>query len=121
MDYKSRIIPDHLYPKFGLLLDRFENQKKQNQRNTSKPSEENSKDAPEENIHKTGHDRIEAALKLNAPQGTDAIIRKMMESTKPEAVNIPSNLKDIRKPTSYNKKKGDKTGRNTNTGYIEPV
>merc|ERR1711890_222340 len=29
VDYKTRIIPDHLYPKFKLLLDKFKDQSKQ--------------------------------------------------------------------------------------------
>ena len=48
---------------------------------------------------------MEAALKANAPQGTDATIKKMMENTELEDVDVPSNLTGIKKPKSFNKKK----------------
>ena len=35
VDYKTKIIPDHLYPKFKLLLDKFKDQNKQEQMDLS--------------------------------------------------------------------------------------
>ena len=52
VDYKTRIIPDHLYPKFNLLLDKFKNQNKQNQVDLSELSEDDSENSPKEDEHK---------------------------------------------------------------------
>ena len=126
VDYKTKIIPDHLYPKFKLLLDKFKNQNKQKQMDLSElpiqPEQEPNSQIPlEEDECQTGSERITKAMKSNISHGTDATIRSMMQNTNPENIEFPTDLRDIKKPKSYNKKKGDNTDRKATLGYKEPI
>ena len=125
VDYKTKIIPDHLYPKFKLLLDKFKDQSKQEQMDLSElpiqPEKQPISQTPlEENEYQTGSERVAKAMRSNNSQGTDATIRNMMQNTHTESIDFPADLRDIRKPKSYNKRKGDNT-KKTKSGYKEPI
>ena len=54
------------------------------------------------------------------PVGTDETIKKMLQNITPENVDFPSDLRNIKRPRSYNKRKNDNTQRQK-SGYEEPV
>ena len=52
---------------------------------------------------------------------TDEIIRQMVSNVSKETINFPTNLREIQKPKSFNKKKGCKRDRISAPGYEEPI
>merc|ERR1712080_424325 len=113
-DYRTRIIPDHLYPKFRLLLDKFKNQNRQQQMDLSEipilqDQESNPQEATDnESTFQTGNERITKAMESNIPHGTDATIKTMMQNTSPDYIEFPTDLREIKKTKSYKKRKGEK-------------
>ena len=59
-------------------------------------------------------------METKTPDGTDATIRNMVQNTTPEEVKFPSDLRNIKRPRSYNKRKRDNTEKGK-SGYEEPV
>ena len=119
VDYKTKIIPDHLYPKFRLILDKFKTQ------NNNAPEipilVENEADITQEETveQTTGNERISKAMETSTPTETDTTIRKMMQNKKPEKIIFPTDLRDIRKPKSYNKKR--ENNKKPASEYKEPT
>merc|ERR1711867_139591 len=52
---------------------------------------------------------------------TDEIIRQMVSNVSKEAINFPTNLTEIQKPKSFNKKKGSKRDRISAPKYNQPL
>merc|ERR1712002_1057250 len=86
------------------------------QDNTSTPQ-----DADEGNDYQTGNHRVTKAMESNASHGTDATIRKIVQYTTPENIEFPADLRKVKKPRAYNKRKRDDMEKRTKTGYIEPI
>ena len=121
VDYRAKIIPDHLYPKFRLHLDKFEaknGRKILNSVEVQKPVESET-DTSQEEILETGDERISKAMETATPSKTDSRIRKMMQNQKPEDIAFPADLRDIRKPKSFNKRQ-EKSKKSTSK-YNEPT
>merc|ERR1712002_374299 len=123
VDYKTRIIPDHLYPKFRLLLDKFKDGTNIPQMDLSAQQDNTStlQDTDEGNDYQTGNERVTKAMESNALHGTDATIRKIVQYTTPDNIEFPADLREIKKPRSYNKRKRDDMEKRTKTGYVEPI
>ncbi len=51
----------------------------------------------------------------------DEIIRQMVSNVSKEAINFPTNLTEIQKPKSFNKKKGSKRDRISAPRYNQPL
>merc|ERR1711942_362037 len=118
VDCKTRILPEHLYPKFRLQLDKFKDQN---------PNADIIDDTDEDNTNSqriqepTGDQRVERAMNNNDQNYTDDIIRKMISNIRKESINFPPNLTDIKKPRSYNKKKDSKGVKISNPTYHHPL
>ena len=69
----------------------------------------------------TGDQRVTSAMESNNPQDTDILIRTMMDNGTPEEVDFPADLRNIKKPKSFNKRKGDKSGKKSAPEYREPI
>ena len=108
VDYKTRILPEHLYPKFRLHLDKFKSQNPQI--DITDDSQDQAEDDQETTL--TGDQRITRAMESDNPQGADAIIRRMIENINPEDIEFPADLRNIKKPKSFNKKKETKKKKN---------
>merc|ERR1712177_39932 len=102
VDFKTRILPEHLYPKFRLQLDKF---KEQNPNiDITEVPDENSQHT-QHTQEPTGDQRVERAMESNNQNSTDEIIKQMVSNVSKETINFPANLTDIHKPKSFNKKK----------------
>merc|ERR1712163_50425 len=118
VDFKTRILPEHLDPKFRLQLDKFKDQN---------PNVDITDETDENSIHSqhmqepTGDQRVERAMKSNNQNNTDEIIRQMISNIRKEPINFPPNLTDIKKPKSYNKKKDSKRGKISTPRYNQPL
>ena len=77
VDYKTRIIPDHLYPKFRLSLDKFKDNINITQMELP-TQQENIPDTIEESEFQTGNERIVKVMETRTPYGTDAAIKRMV-------------------------------------------
>ena len=123
VDYKTRIIPDHLYPKFRLSLDKFKDNTNipQVELPTQQDNVSTLQDTNEENEYQTGNERVTKAMESSASHGTDATIRKIVQYTTPEDIEFPADLREIKKPRSYNKRKRDNMEKRTKPGYVEPI
>merc|ERR1712115_280036 len=121
VDFKTRILPEHLYPKFRLQLDKFKDQNP-NIDITEVP-DETIQDQADINHSKelTGDQRVDRAMENNVPSGADEIIRKMVANVSNETINFPTDLRDIQKPKSFNKKKGNKKGKISAPEYRQPI
>merc|ERR1712114_125520 len=53
--------------------------------------------------------------------GTDATIRKIVQYTTPDNIEFPADLRKVKKPRAYNKRKRDNMEKRTKTGYVEPI
>merc|ERR1712082_384941 len=106
------------YPRFKLQLDKFGNDS--NEANLYEPDEPDEVDADEADNLPTGNDRLLKALNTANPSKKDKIIKRMLQSDEQEDVEIPTDLRNIKKPRSYNKRKEDKKEKR-NPGYCEPV
>ena len=69
----------------------------------------------------TGDQRVDKAMENNVPSGADEIIRKMVVNVSNENINFPTDLRDIQKPKSFNKKKGNKKDKISAHEYRQPV
>merc|ERR1711955_59006 len=121
IDFKTRIHPEHLYPKFRLQLDNF---KTQNPNVDITDVLEDSRQTQEDDNHPldlTGDQRMNRAIESNDPSETDVLLRKMMETEHSEDVEFPADLRDISKPKSFNKRKDKKDEKKSNPEYKEPV
>lgn len=110
IDYRSRIIPENLYPHFDVGIQNFKSNVHQEDRGHQEQGDVDEghldPDGVDQRVvHKTGQERVEEALKTNSLEDTDAIIRKMMQKTNLDDVNVPTNLQNVKRPRSYNKKK----------------
>ena len=56
-------------------------------------------------------------MESNIPHGTDATIKTMMQNTSPDHIEFPTDLREIKKPKSYNKRKGEKDNKKATPGY----
>ena len=56
----------------------------------------------------TGDQRVENARASDHPHTSDEILRTMMGNTNPEVIEIPQDLRHIKKPKSFNKRKDKK-------------
>merc|ERR1712080_571602 len=61
-------------------------------------------DISQEETMETGNERIAKAMDTPTPSEIDSFIRKMMQNQKPEEITFPADLRDIRKPKSFNKR-----------------
>merc|ERR1712002_864407 len=118
IDVKNMIVPEALYPRFKLQLDKFRNDT--SEASPYEPDEPNEVDTDEAGNLPTGNDRLSKALNTANPSKTDKIIKRMLQSDEQEDVEIPTDLRNIKKPRSYNKKKENKKEKR-NPGYCEPV
>ena len=55
------------------------------------------------------------------PQGTDALIRRMVENVSHEDIEFPADLRNIQKPKSFNKRKGEENKKKSAPEYRELV
>ena len=121
IDFKTRILPEHLYPKFRLQLDNF---KTQNPNVDITDVLEDSQQTQEDDDHPldlTGDQRINRAIESNNSSETDVLLRKIMETEHSEDVEFPTDLRDISKPKSFNKRKDRKDEKKSNPEYKEPI
>ena len=119
IDYKTRIVPDHLYPKFRLHLDKFKNTT--DEVHLDAPTQQDDTlNTDETDEFQTGNERIAKALETGDPNRTDKVIRNMLQNNKQEDIELPADLRNVKKPRSYNKRKEDNTGR-AKSRYNEPV
>ena len=115
VDYKTRILPDHMYPQFKLIIDKFkENDQEvdfseipilEDQESNTYSQQEYEK---EQETIITGDQRVEGARTSEHHHTSDEILRTMMENTNPEIIEAPQDLRYIKKPKSFNKRKDKK-------------
>ena len=116
-NYKTRIIPNPLKPKFRLSLVKMAPiELPAQQDNTSTPQ-----DTEEENDHQTGSKKVTKTMESNTSHGTDTTIRKIAQHTTPDNIKFPADLREVKKPRAYNKRKRDDMEKRTKTGYVEPI
>merc|ERR1712121_257864 len=106
IDVKNMIVPEALYPRFKLQLDKFGNDS--NEASLYEPDEPNEVDADEADNLPTGNDRLSKALNAANPSKTDKIIKRMLQSDEQEDVEIPEDLRNIKNPPQKKKKKKKK-------------
>merc|ERR1712112_589218 len=100
IDVKNMIVPEALYPRFKLQLDKFGNDS--NEASPYEPDEPNEVDADEADNLPTGNDRLSKALNAANPSKTDKIIKRKLQSDEQEDVEIPENLRNIKKKKKKN-------------------
>ena len=110
IDFKTRILPEHLYPKFRLQLDKFKDQNP-NVDITEVPDDYIQDQTDDHPPELTGDQRVDRAMENNNPSGADALIRKMVENVSHEDIDFPTDLRNIPKPKSFNKKKRQQRGK----------
>lgn len=121
IDFKTRILPEHLYPKFRLQLDKFKDQNP-NIDLTEIPNETSQHQAEDNHSQElTGDKRVERAMGNNNQNSTDEIIRQMVANVSNETINFPTDLREIQKPKSFNKKKGCKRDKISAPEYKQPI
>merc|ERR1712112_755978 len=121
IDFKTQILPEHLYPKFRLQLDNF---KAQNPNVDITDVLEDSHQDQEDDDHPldlTGDQRVDRAIENNDPSGTHVLLRKIMETEHSEDVEFPADLRDISKPKSFNKRKDKKDEKKSNPEHKESI
>merc|ERR1712240_458567 len=110
-----------LYPKFRLQLDNF---KAQNPNVDITDVLDDSNQDQENDDHPldlTGDQRVNRAIESNDPNGTDVLLRRIMETEHSENVEFPTELRDISKPKSFNKRKDRKDEKKSSPEYKEPI
>merc|ERR1711873_40901 len=93
IDFKTRILPEHLYPKFRPQLDKF---KSQNPRVDITEVPDDLNQDQEDDDHPpdlTGDQRVDKAIETNNLSGADILLRRMVENVNPENVDFPAALK----------------------------
>merc|ERR1711895_93918 len=112
-----------LYPKFRLSLDKFKDGTNIPQMELPAQQDNTStlQDTNEENDYQTGNERVTKEMESSASHGTDATIRKIVQYTTPDNIKFPADLRKIKKPRAYNKRKRDDKEKRTKTGYVEPI
>merc|ERR1712089_25469 len=104
VDFKTRILPEHLYPKFRLQLEKFKNQNPHIDI-TEVPDDYSQDQANDDHPQDlTGDQRVDRAMANENPSGADELIRKMVENVSHENIDFPADLRRIPKPKSFNKK-----------------
>merc|ERR1712120_96898 len=82
VDFKTRIPPEHLHPKFRLQLDKFKDQNP-NVDITEVPDETIQDQADIDHPPElTGDQRVDRAMENDVPSGADEIIRKMVANVR---------------------------------------
>ena len=121
IDFKTRILPEHLYPKFRLQLDKFKSQNPSVDI-TDIPDDSNQDQEDDDNPPDlTGDQRVDRAIENNDPSGADVLLRRIIENEHSEDVDFPADLRDISKPKSFNKRKDKKEEKKSTPEYKEPV
>ena len=121
IDFKTRILPEHLYPKFRLQLDKFKSQNP-NVNITDLPDDSNQDQEDDDNPPDlNGDQRVDRAIENNDPSEADVLLRRIMENEHSEDVEFPTDLRDTAKPKSFNKRKDKKNEKKSNPEYKEPV
>merc|ERR1712126_138020 len=121
IDFKTRILAEHLYPKFRLQLDKFKSQNPSV--NITEVPDDSSQDQ-EDDDHPpdlTGDQRVDRAIENNNPSGADVLLRRIIENVNSEDVDFPADLRNIPKPKSFNKRKDKKEEKKSAPEYKEPV
>merc|ERR1712208_11786 len=118
VDFKTKILPDHLYPKFRLQLDKF---KDQNPNIDITDDTENDSIQSQHKQGPTGDQRVEKALTSNDKNDTDDIIRHMISKVRKEPIQFPPNLTEIKRPKSFNKRKDPKRDKISTPRYNQPL
>ena len=111
------------------MLDNFKKQDEQQQMDISQiPIIETGDNAsadqqPEElqDQSETGDQMIQQAMETEHSQGVDATLRSMMRDKTPENIEFPADLRDIKRPKSFNKKKGIKDKKISAPEYNAPI
>ena len=81
IDFKTRILPEHLYPKFRLQLDKFKTQNPHVDI-TEVPDDYSQDQADDDHPPDlTGDQRVDRAMENDNPSGADALLRKMVETS----------------------------------------
>ena len=119
-----------MYPHFKLLVDKLKSQDEEQQVDLSEiPILEDQEghtysqqeyDREQEEVI-TGDQRVENAMASENPHTSDIIIRAMMENATPESIDIPQDLRNIKKPKSFNKRKDKKDKGKFAPEYQAPI
>merc|ERR1711954_128002 len=121
IDFKTRILPEHLYPKFRLQLDKFKSQNPHvDITDVLKDSHQDQED-DDHPLDLTGDQRVDRAIENNNPSGADVLLRRIIENVNSEDVDFPADLRNISKPKSFNKRKDKKEEKKSTPEYKEPV
>merc|ERR1712041_31065 len=101
VDFKTRILPEHLYPKFRLQLEKFKNQNPDIDI-TEVPDDQGQDQVDADHPQDLTEDqRIERALGKENPDPIDEFIGKIVENARKERINFPADLTNIQKPRSF--------------------
>ena len=121
IDFKTRILPEHLYPKFRLQLDKFKSQNPSV--DIAEVPDDSSQDQEDDDNPPdlTGDQRVDRAIGNNNPSGADVLLRRIIENEHSEDVDFPADLRNISKPKSFNKRKDKKEEKKSTPEYKEPV
>ena len=121
VDFRTRILPEHLYPKFRLQLEKFKNQNPDIDI-TEVPDDQSQDQIDADHPQDLTEDqRIERALGKENPDPIDEFIRKIVENARNERINFPADLTNIQKPRSFNKKNDKKGEKKSDPSYREPI
>merc|ERR1712089_70373 len=117
VDFKTRILPEHLYPKFRLQLEKFKNQNPHI--DITEVPDDHSQDQVDDDHPQdlTGDQRVDRALGNENPDAIDEFIRKIVENARNESINFPADLRSTQKPRSFNKKNDKKGEKKSNPLY----
>merc|ERR1712240_695211 len=78
VEFKTRILPEHLYPKFRLQMDNFKTQNPSvditELPNDSSQDQEDDDNPPD----LTGDQRVDRAIENNDPSGVDVLLRRII-------------------------------------------
>merc|ERR1712240_80936 len=69
----------------------------------------------------TGDQRVDRAIRNNNPSEADVLLRRIIENVNSEDVDFPTDLRNISKPKSFNKRKDKKEEKKSAPEYKEPV
>merc|ERR1712240_377107 len=92
IDFKTRILPEHLYPKFRLQLDKFKSQNPSVDITEVPDDPQQTQEDDEFPQDLTGDQRINRAIEGDNSSETDVLLRRIMESEHSENVEFPTNL-----------------------------
>ena len=121
IDFKTRILPEHLYPKFRLHLDNFKTQNPDVDLTETPENPQQAQENDEIPQDLTGDQRVDRAMGSNNSNGTDVLLRRIMESGHPERIEYPTDLRGIQRPKSFNKRKDKTEEKKSGSEYREPI